>query len=451
MAVLLPFQGLRYNTNKVKDPRKVVCPPYDVIHSQAQDRYYRSHEYNVIRLELGKEHPDDTPSNNRYTRAAGFLRDWIKQDVLLRDPQPSFYLYQLDYVLPAMGKKTLKGFLALVQLEEIGKGKIFPHEFTFPSAKQDRLQLLRACQANTSPIFMLYSDPEHEIITHLERSVDDAHPLVNFVGEEEVRHRLWRVFSPIVLTAISESLKEQPLFIADGHHRYETALNFRNEMRARPPDRQAGRRSYDPPETLPPYDSVFAFCSNMDDAGITLFPIHRVILNPLPCDHRTLRRRLANSFEVVHLKFNNATERQTRQRLFEEMRNSAPSAVVFGMYAKSEQAYHLLKFKQAAVPSASGSTKSVDSLDVSIFQKTILEETLGIADSAARKESRIRFFKDDEAAIKEVKNGAAGLVFFLNPTRISQVREVVLTGDRMPQKSTYFYPKPLTGLVLNKF
>ncbi|MBI3611426.1 MAG: DUF1015 domain-containing protein [Nitrospirae bacterium] len=437
MAVLLPFQGLRYNPNKVKDLRKVVCPPYDVINPQAQARYYHAHEHNMIRLELGKDQPDDTPSSNRYTRAAAFFKDWIKQGVLRQDPEPSLYLYKLDYALPGKEKKTLKGVFGLVQLEEIGKGKIFPHEFTFPKAKEDRLRLMRVCHANTSPIFMIYSDPAGEIMGRLERSVDEARPLVNFVGEEEIRHRLWRISSPTVTTAVSESLKEQPFFIADGHHRYETALNFRNEMRER--DRSPG---------LKPYDAVFVFCADMEDTGISLLPIHRVIMNPVPCDLKTLKQRLTLAFDVTHLEFNNATESQARKKLFLEMQKEGRSAVVFGMFAKSEQAFHLLKLKPAPTPPA---PKTLDALDVSVFQKIILEEAMGIADPAAKKESLIQFVKDEEAAVKMVQNGSAGMTFFLNPTRIIQVRDVVLAGDRMPQKSTYFYPKPLTGLVINKF
>ena len=437
MAILKPFQGMRYNPNKIKDLRKAVCPPYDVINPQAQERYYHNHEYNMIRVELGRENLDDSPSNNRYTRAGAFLKDWIKQGVLERDPEPSLYLYKLDYVLPNKEKKTLKGFFALVELEEIGKGKIFPHEFTFPKAKQDRLRLMRTCHANTSPIFMIYSDPAGGVMTLLEQSVDESHPLVNFVGEEEIRHRLWRISLPPVVKAASDLLKEQPFFIADGHHRYETALNFRNEM-----------REHGHPTGPQPYDSTFVFCSNMDDAGISLLPIHRVIMNPLPCDLKTLKQRLGKSFEVTHLEFNNATEISARKKLFQEMQKAGRTATVFGMYAKSEQSFHLLKLSPAAAPSAS---KMLDALDVSIFQKTILEEALGIADPSAKKESLIQFVKDEEADVKMVQNGSAGLVFFLNATKINQVRDVVLAGDRMPQKSTYFYPKPLTGLVLNKF
>ncbi len=446
MAILLPFQGLRYDPNQIKDPLKVVCPPYDVIDTKSQDRYYQNHEKNIIRVELGKDQADDSALSNRYTRAAAFLKDWMKQKVLVRDPQPSFYLYKMDYNLPGKEKKVLKGFFALVQLEDVGKGQIFPHEFTFPSAKQDRLHLLRACHANTSPIFMLYSDPGAEILRNLEGSVDEVHPLLDFVGEEEVRHRLWRVSAPSVLVTVGQALKDRPLFIADGHHRYETALSFRDEMRARSESRGGTEQPPAKSEEGPgPYDSVFVFCSNMDDPGVSLLPIHRVIQNPLPADLKSIRQRISQSFEVEHLKFNNTNETQVRKRLFSEMRALGRAGTVFGMYANGEPVYHLLKLKPVVA------ARAVDALDVAIFQKMVLEGALGIGDSAAKKESLVHFVKDEEAALKSINSGAAGMVFFLNPTRIDQVREVVLSGDRMPQKSTYFYPKPLTGLVINKF
>ncbi|HEY4484705.1 MAG TPA: DUF1015 domain-containing protein [Nitrospiria bacterium] len=436
MATVIPFKGFRYNPNKVKDISRVVCPPYDVISPQAQERYYRNHDHNIIRVELGREEPD-TPSNNRYTRAAASLKDWIKEEVLKQDDEPSLYLYKLAYTLPGNNPKTLKGFLSLVQLEEIGKGKIFPHEFTFPKAKQDRLRLIRACHAQTSPIFMIYSDPADEVMTHLERAVNENHPAAQYSGEEEIEHRLWKVSSPVVLDSVRQTLIDRPFFIADGHHRYETALNFQSEMRAK-----------DPSGGLKPYDSAFVFCATMEDAGLSLLPIHRMIMNPLPADLKTIKLKLARFFEVTHLEFNNSNESAVRKRLLQEMAVQGKTAAVFGLYSKSEHAFHLLKLKPDALPRAS---KALDSLDVMIFQKLILEEALGIADPAAKKESQIRFVKDEESGVKEVQNGGAGMVFFLNPTRISQVRDVVLAGDRMPQKSTYFYPKPVTGLVLNKF
>ena len=441
MAKIMPFKGFRYHTDKIKDIAHVVCPPYDIISPEAQERYYQLHDHNMIRVELGKDLPEDTPSNNRYTRAAAYLADWQRQGFLIQNQVPSLYLYMMSYLHPQEGPKTLKGFLTLVQLEDPETSRILPHEWTFPKAKHDRLQLLRACHANTSPVFSLYSDPDNQVMARLEKSVNGAKPHNSFVGEDEIQHRLWIVSDPGVQRAVAEQLKDQPLFIADGHHRYETALNFRNEMRVGSPD------------SPKPYDRVLMFLTGMNDPGISLMPIHRVILNPLPCDVRTLQERLRKTFEIIPLPFTERNEPEIRRQLFQEMRRSGSTKTVFGMYSQGEQGYQLLILKEDARPASAPSRpgRPVDRLDVAIFQRCVLQEALGMEDVAAKKEGLIQFIKDEDAAIRAVRSGTAGAAFFLNATRVDQVREVVMSGDRMPQKSTYFYPKPLTGLVLNIF
>lgn len=441
MANIMPFKGFRYNTDKIKDIAHVVCPPYDIISPEAQERYYQLHDHNMIRVELGKDLKEDTPTYNRYARAAAYLADWQRQGFLIQNPAPALYLYMMSYRHPQEGPKTLKGFLTLVQLEDPETGRILPHEWTFPKAKLDRLQLLRECHANTSPIFSLYSDPENQITAALEKSVNGAKPLNSFVGEDEIQHRLWIVSNPDVQRAVAEQLKDQLLFIADGHHRYETALDFRNEMRVGSPD------------SPKPYDWVLMFLTSMNDPGISLMPIHRVIANPLPCDVRTLQQRLQKTFDIISLPFTQTNEPPIRKQLFEEMRRWGSTKTVFGMYSEGEQGYRLLILKKDARPASTPSRpgRPVDGLDVALFQRCVLQEALGLEDVAAKKEGLIQFMKDEDAAIRAVRSGTAGAAFFLNPTRVDQVQEVVMSGDRMPQKSTYFYPKPLTGLVLNIF
>ncbi|HSG06295.1 MAG TPA: DUF1015 family protein, partial [Nitrospiria bacterium] len=225
-------------------------------------------------------------------------------------------------------------------------------------------------------------------------------------------------------------------FIADGHHRYETALNYLNEKRAK--ETESGPR---------PYDSVMVFCANMDDDGMSLLPIHRVILNPLPIDRSALDDRLGDLFEQSEYPFGDS-EPAARERLFGAMAARGKKRTVFGMYAKDEKVYHLLELKkEAALPVE----KTLDALDSTAFQKIILEQVFEISDLADQKEQQVQFIKGDEPAVELVRNGTAGLAFFLNPVGIDQFRKIVLSGDRMPQKTTFFYPKPVTGLVINKF
>ncbi|HEY5649118.1 MAG TPA: DUF1015 domain-containing protein [Nitrospiria bacterium] len=436
MADMLPFKALRFNPKYAPDIREVICPPYDVIDAAAQADYYKKHENNIIRIELGKEAATDGPDENRYTRAARFLAEWIDKGILKKDPDPSFYLYELEYSLPKTGKKTLTGFFGRVKLEEIGKGNIFPHEFTFPKAKKDRLELMRACRANTSPIFMLYADKKGEVIHPLTEAAQKTAPQNNFDWEAGIHHKLWKISDPAAVEAVSKNLSGLPLFIADGHHRYETALNYKNEMNEKEPG--TGDQ---------PHDSVMVFCANMDDAGMSLLPIHRVILNPLPIEKAEMDKRLGDLFERSEYPFGDS-EPAARERLFEAMASRAGDRTVFGMYARNEKVYHLLTLKKEAAPKIE---KTLDGLDSSLFQKIILEQVFEISNLAEQKEKQVQFKKGDEPAVEMVRKGTAGLAFFLNPVRIDQFREVVLSGERMPQKTTFFYPKPVTGLVINKF
>ncbi|MBW8065351.1 MAG: DUF1015 domain-containing protein, partial [Nitrospira sp.] len=235
MANLIPFPGVLYDPEAVGDIREVVAPPYDVIDAESQRALHNRHPQNVIRLELGLDQPDDGPSQNRYSRAAGFLQEWLASGKLRRDPHPAIYLYTIEYRVPpgrsGTAPRVLKGFLSAVELEEFGTGRIFPHENTRTSAKTDRLKLMEACRANFSPIFSLYSDPEGGILSFLEKSVDTDKPRIDFRDDSGFGHRLWAIRDQAVLEEVCAALKPKPLFIADGHHRYETALTYRRLRR----------------------------------------------------------------------------------------------------------------------------------------------------------------------------------------------------------------------------
>lgn len=431
MATIIPFQGVRYDRARV-DLTKVICPPYDIISPDAQKGFYSQDPHNIIRIELGLDQPDDRPGADRYSRAAHDLTAWMTQGVLTTDPRPALYFYKMDYAHPYGGMRVLKGMLCLVRLEPIGAGKILPHEWTFPKAKQDRLALLRACQANTSPIFSIFSDPEDACIGRLEASADGT-PADMDVIQNGTRHRVWVITDASTIAAIAAQLAPQPLFIADGHHRYETALNYQKERRA---DGLAGPQ---------PFDNVMMFCANMDDPGLALLPIHRIVLSPMPAPLETLRTRLAQRFTAETIA-PAGSPGATKDRLIEAMRRAGADRTVFGLITGQPPRFELLTLKTPHAPTG----RAVERLDVSCFQQLVLEQALGIENSAATKESRIQFIKDEEQALALLATGAAGATFLLNPTRIEQVRDVVLSGDRMPQKSTYFYPKPVTGLVLNK-
>ena len=434
MANLIPFRGVLYDPAGVKDLSKVVAPPYDIIDAEYQRALHARHPHNIIRLELGEDKAGDTPAENRYSRAAAALTQWLRSGVLKRDSQPSIYLLMIDYQPPSGSpetRRTLKGFLSTVELEEFGTGRIFPHENTRSAAKADRLSLIEACRANFSPIFSLYSDPEGRVLDLLERSVDLNKPRIDFRDDEGFRQRLWSLSDPTVLAQAGSMMRGKPLFIADGHHRYETALRYR-ELRRAPAKSGAGQQ---------PYDAVLMLFSSLEDPGLTVLPTHRVLTTPLG-DAGKVTAWLNDAF-VIRETPADADDRDARTRFLQDLRASGRSKVVFGLVLRGGRSYLILELRPDHYPGPDTSER--DRLDVSILQQLVITK---LCPNAAEQEA-ILYTKDDDEALDLVRHGKAEGALLLNPTKVSEVRAVATSGGRMPHKSTYFFPKPLTGLVIN--
>jgi len=427
MANLIPFRGVLYNPAKIHDISRVVAPPYDVIDATFQQALHARHPNNVIRLELGLDEPRDSPGHNRYTRAAGLLKDWMAGGVLQREREPGIYPYTIEYRSPlddaGVPPKTLKGFFSTVELEEFGTGKIYPHENTRAAAKTDRLNLLEACAANFSAIFSLFSDPKGTVVQLLDKSVNADKPRFEFTDDEGFRQRLWAITDRSVLQEIVACMKSSPLFIADGHHRYETALNYRKGRRAR-----AGAT-----QGLQPYDAVLMLFASLEDPGLTVLPTHRVLTTPVP-PLPELKRVLGEACDI---------EEVPATQFLHTLRTRGQAAPVFGLALRGAPSPLLLTVKPGHRPRAGASER--DRLDVSLLQ-TLVMNTL------CPKESDLHaliYTKDDQEAIGLVAQGKATASLLLNPTKVGEVRAVAAAGERMPHKSTYFFPKPLTGLVMN--
>ncbi|MCI0528613.1 MAG: DUF1015 domain-containing protein, partial [Nitrospira sp.] len=333
------------------DLKRVVTPPYDVITLEAQEIYYHRHDHNVIRLDLGKEFPDDSPNNNRYTRAAVFFKDWGENRILIQDDRPALYRYEITYSLPHRGQafsKTLKGFFSIVKLEPFSSGKILPHENTFPKVKEDRLQLLRACRANFSPIFGLYMDAENHVQGLLEQGSSGISPRIDVVNEDQTHHRMWSVDDPDLIHKIQKQLSSEILLIADGHHRYETALVFRQEY--------------------PQADHMLMLLVNMKDEGMSLLPIHRV-LHGLSADRaERLLKDLPQYFEMESAIPNLAGLQQ-------HMEKTGKQQTAIGLYSHTGQ-YQLLRLKPEELRKAKAllnTPSTLTPLDVDIFDQVILE------------------------------------------------------------------------------
>jgi uncharacterized protein (DUF1015 family) len=438
MANVIPFRGVFYNPALAKDLGQLVAPPYDVIDRAGQEALHARHPNNVIRLELGLEQPHDDPSTNRYARAAKLLREWSHDGTLRRDAQPAIYPYTVEYRSPMSGPepatKTLQGFLSTVALEEFGSGHIYPHENTRAAAKADRLELLQACRANFSPIFSVFSDPGGAVLRVLQKSVDPEKPRLDFRDDEGFRQRLWEITDPRVLDQVRSAMGPKPLFIADGHHRYETALTYRRMRR-----QEAGT----PVSTaLQPYDAVLMLFSGLEDPGLTVLPTHRVLTTPLPAiaEIRTLLREVCVIEEVP---FRDHSEQEARHNFLRILRSKGHAHHAFGLVQLGVNAYFILTLRPEHRATLGPAAR--DTLDVSILHNEILTRLR--ANTAH--EGSVVYTKDDREAIDLVRSGAQPAALLLNATKVDEVRAVAAAGDRMPHKSTYFFPKPLTGLVMN--
>jgi uncharacterized protein (DUF1015 family) len=433
MAEITPFRGVLYDPATVSDVSAVVAPPYDVIGPVEQEALYERHPSNVVRLELGREHPGDGPKDNRYTRAKRFLDEWLRDGVLWRDGRPAIYLYAVEYRLRSGAVRTMRGFLSLVKLEEFGTGRIFPHENTRAAAKDDRYQLLETCRSNFSPIFSLYSDPAGDIIRTLE-AAGGGRPRIAVTDSDGGHHRLWTVTDLAALERVVAAMKPLPLFIADGHHRYESALRYRNVQR-----KAHGRSG------ALPSDWVLMYFSNLDDPGLTILPTHRVLPGPLPCPVAVIRQRLAETFTLAAVPFTKETEPAVRAKFLDALHAAqVRDTHVVGFVARGELRYDLLTLNPTGLARQGPSAR--ERLDVSILQQLVFR---GVLRLTPQDEERLVYIKDEEDALTTVARGDGELAFLLNPPKVAEVKDVARVGDRMPHKSTYFYPKPLTGLVLN--
>ena len=435
MAKIIPFHGMRYDTTIVGDVKQVVAPPYDIIDAAGQKALHDRHPQNIIRLELGFDQAGDGPTHNRYTRAASTLRDWLETGALKRDAQPTLYYHTIEYIPPfapsGSPTKILKGFLATVKLETLDSGLIYPHENTRSAAKTDRLNLLEACKTNFSPIWSLYSDPQGAVMGLLEGAIKGKPAPIDFRDDVGFRQQLWAVTDPAVLKHAVDALRSKPLFIADGHHRYETALNY-----------QKLHRQQAAPAGLHSYDGVLMLLTALEDPGLTVLPTHRVTTTALPSYDR-VQSLLGTMFDLQEFPFTASTQATTRAKFIEALRTNGRMVPVFGLALRGDSRYITLSLKPAHRPPAQSSPRA--KLDVSLLQQLVVTPLC----PTQQEQEAILYTKDDHEALDWVAKGTGTGALLLNATRISEVQAVATVGERMPHKSTYFFPKPLTGLVVN--
>ncbi len=416
MALIKPFKGIFYNTKKINGD-DIVAPPYDIINPDFKEALYDKSPYNIVRIDFGKDLPGDSDTNNKYTRAKHNLSEWIETDILLRDEIPYFYIYESDYSVFGENKK-LQGIIALVKLDELGKG-VYPHEATYSKPKTDRLNLMRACKGNISPIYSLYNSPERtvsQIINNLSST-----PLISARDYDGAIHKLHRIQDISLYESIIKEFSDKSIYIADGHHRYEVALEFKEEM-------NKSNIKNNNCNTLQPHDFIMMFLANIQDDGISILPTHRLIKGI--SDSSQIITKINPYFEIYTAMVNN----NIRKILSSYGKNS------IGLYAKKEEKLYILKYKGGTLWDIHPALRN---LDVVLLHELILMRTLGITDFA--------YEMNPDEALKMVRLGLYDAAFFLNPTEVEEVEMSALANVRMPPKSTYFYPKLLTGLIINSF
>lgn len=443
MATVAPFRGIRYNPEKVKSLSDVVTPPYDVIDPAAQDRYYRRHPNNIIRLEYGKVLEGDGPDSSRYTRAASDYAAWLEEKVLAPEKEPAFYLYEQEFTAGGI-KRVRTGFFCAVKLEPYEKGVVLPHEETLPKHKADRLELMRACRANFSPIFSLYADRELAVIRTLRESAGDRPPDAACADECDEIHRLWVISDQSAVITARKIMDEKRIFIADGHHRYETALNYRAERLACGGG-GSGACNY-----------VMMTLVNLYDPGLVVLPTHRLVRSAAGDDVSSLIKRIEEDFSLEEFPLSPGME-NFNKFLDHMARRGAGTAGdlrhrhVFGIYTGGGRLFtaSLKNEDQLAKLMPGDKSPAWQGLDVSVLHSLIIEKYMGIGRELLARGDHITYTREEKGALRAVDRGDCQVALFLNPTLVEEVTEVAANGEKMPQKSTYFYPKVITGLVLN--
>ena len=424
MAEIKPFKGMRYNTFLAGKIGELCCPPYDIISEEERLGYIAENEYNVIRLELPKEGEDV------YKTAGEVLDMWRNTGVLVHEIKPAVYIYEEEF--NAYNKRSsVKGIIVRVKVEEFSKGVILPHEFTLSKAKADRFNLMKATNCNFSQIYALYMDEEHTTLKTIDR-LSDRKPDQTFTDSDHVTHKLWIITDEKVIEKLVNDFADRKLYIADGHHRYETALNYRNYCRENGISKEGD-----------PQDYQMMYLVDMQHPGLVVFPTHRMVRDLESFDKNEVLKGCEEYFDITKFtsvgNINSELSKQYKQ-----------GKKAFGFYCGKGEWYLLvLKDIEVMADVLPDLSEASQQLDVSVLHSLILEKTMGIDKENMANQINLTYTKFFEEAIMKVDKGEFQCSFILNPTRVTEIRDVAAAGEKMPQKSTYFYPKMITGMVMN--
>jgi uncharacterized protein (DUF1015 family) len=433
MADVHPFRAFRYDPRQVS-PAQVVTQPYDKITPVLQDRYYAAGPHNLVRIILGRREENDNPANNVYSRAAAYFRDWRQQGILRQDRDPSVYIYSQRFMLPGSSKELERcGFIALGRIEDYSAGIVFRHEQTLAKPKADRLDLLRATKAHFGQIFVVYED-SGQVEALLTTNAD---PEISVADEYGVMHRVWQVSDPGLIGSIRTAMSDKRLIIADGHHRYETALTYRNERRAA----DSSSAASGPGASLSPYEFVMMTFVNMNSPGLLILPTHRLVHGLASFSEETFRGSARAFFDVDEI--DASLDARSAATILREAGRAGTSIL-----AVTAGRAFLLHHPNPTADVFAGFSLRQQDLDVVQLHKCLLERVLNLSEESIRNQENISYVRDAGEALLQVRGARADIAFLMNPCRMAQVRDVAFAGEVMPQKSTDFYPKLLSGLTV---
>jgi uncharacterized protein (DUF1015 family) len=455
MARIYPFRALRYDPARV-NMEDVVTQPYDKITPAMQQRYYEASPYNLIRVILGKHEPNDTEESNVYTRAAETLRDWRKDHILAEESEPALYGYSQTYTVPHTDEvRERRGFIALGHLYDYADKVVYRHEQTFPKHKSDRMALFKATRAYCEQIYMLYSDPaftaEKLIFGGQSPNGFDDNPAdLAITDEYNVVHRVWKLTDPHLINLIVTAMADKKLIIADGHHRYETSVAYAKERSAQlklPLNQPRDEDEKLSPSHLPvpafPEAAMMMTFVNMDAPGITILPTHRVVHGLENFNTESFLSRAKEFFTITPVAASHTAH--AIEQLVEHL--AATEGVAF--LAVTRDGNHLLTAKPEAIkPALTEIPPRQAQLDVVQLHSIVLDRLLNLNQETITKLGNVRYIREADEAVGLVKSGEADIAFLIKPITLDQLRDISLSGNVMPQKSTDFYPKLLSGLAI---
>ena len=437
MAEIQPFKGLRYNTKKV-DLKDIITEPYDRITPAMQEDYYRRSPYNIVRIILGKDSDPENPEKDKYKRADIFLEKWEKEGIFIREAKEALYVYDQEYVVNGAAKKR-RGLIARVKLEEFASRKVLPHEKTFPKHKEDRLRLLRATNTNTEQVFLLFPDDEKKVGQAIERALKNAGLAAEVRDEDGFQHRLWVINDGKDISRIQEAMAEKVLIIADGHHRYETSLNYRAEMLQK---LRAARGDE-------PFNYIMMTLFDLHDPGLVILPTFRLAKGLEKLSEEGFKALFAENFEISEVDWSSPADKATLNKVRAKIETESHT---FGACLAGAKKIHLLRLKSEGLLDKEvdpGKSSAWKRLDVAILHSLIIDKLAAFTEKPFVQDEQVGYIRNLDEGLKKVADGEWQIIFVLKPCSLQQIRQVVEKGELMPHKSTDFYPKLKSGLVLN--